>query len=379
MSNVIHVVERIDDKYGGPAKSIPYTALFSATPTSEHVICAGRYDENDRNSVCEQSGLTCRQFDIVGPTKIAFSPGLCLAIFRFVRGHEHPIVHVHNAWNFVPFFVWLLSFFADFKIVVSVRGALFPWSMEQGRTRKALAWKLFQKRLLKKADVVHVTSQEESEQVCQLGICDNLLLIPNGVCLQSVHTDARHVRKASAGGSLRLLFVSRIHPKKGFEILLSALASKATDFDVELVVAGDFSDDAYREKIEAFLGELTNNVTVRFLGHVSLERLTELYDTSDLFVLPSYTENFGIAIAEALGHGLPVVTTVHTPWLEVKTRNAGYVIETSAEQLAAALVDFHGKSGDQRAEMSNNARELIAKYDWQHLAANYQQMYADLA
>ena len=133
---VLHVVERIDDAYGGPAKSIPFTAVYSSTPTVEHQIYAGRYDASDRNSVCDHFGLTYKQFDFLGSTKVAFSPGLSRAIYRFVRENKNPIVHIHNSWNFVPFFVFLLRLFMDFKVVVSVRGSLFPWSLNQRKTLK---------------------------------------------------------------------------------------------------------------------------------------------------------------------------------------------------------------------------------------------------
>lgn len=377
--NVLHVVERIDDRYGGPARSIPYTALHARAPGIDHRIYSCRYDVRDRNSVCENFGLAYKQFAYLGPKKIAFSPRLCGAIYRFVRDMDNPIVHVHNAWNFVPFWVWFLRLFTKFRIIVSVRGSLFPWSLEQGKTRKRLAWILFQKRLLLRADMVHVTSEDERDQVCRLGVCDNLELIPNGVHVDSPNPIGQLTpRNYEPGAQLRLLFVSRIHPKKGVDILFSALSNSAIDFAVELVVAGDFSDEAYRTKIEAMVSALCEKISVSFLGHVDGIRLAELYENADLFVLPSHTENFGIAIAEALSHGLPVITTIHTPWLEVKTQGAGYIIDTDEDALVEALCDFYGKSIGARVMMSHNARELVAKYDWRRLGPIYADMYERL-
>lgn len=374
--SILHVVERIDDRYGGPAKSIPFTAWYSGTENSSHRIYSGCYGSSDKNSVCDALDLPYRQFTIFGPSKIAFSLDLCRAVYRFVREEENPIVHVHNSWNFVPLWVFLLSYFVQFRIVVSVRGSLFPWSLKQGRIRKLLAWKAFQKKLLLRANVVHVTSEDERDQLCYLGISKNLELIPNGVHFELSNTPCPIVRpNHSSNTPLRLLFVSRVHPKKGIDILISALSSAAIGFALELVVAGDFSDDGYRKKIESMVSALSDSVSVSFLGHVCANQLAVLYSEADLFVLPSHTENFGIVIAEALSHGLPVLTTIHTPWLEVKTRGAGYVIDNNEGALVEALIDFHQKNNEKRLEMSQNARDLIAKYDWLRVGPAYADMY----
>lgn len=377
---VLHVVERIDDHYGGPAKSIPFTAWSATTAASSHRIYAGRYTATDSNSTCEELGVPYQQFDLVGSRKLGFSPGMAMEILRFIRESENPVVHIHNSWNFVPFWVWLISHFVRFRIVISVRGALFPWSLDQGRGRKKIAWALFQKSLLRRADAVHVTSSEERDQLWSLGIHENLVQIPNGVSVSN-DMQPRNVQhpEGQANGPLGVLFVSRLHPKKGVDILFSALADPAIDFEVQLTLAGSFSDDDYRQKIAALEEELPITVSVNFVGHVGKERLADLFAKADVFVLPSHSENFGIAIAEALSHGLPVITTIHTPWHDIARRGAGYVIDSDSGQLAAALKDFRRHSGRSRQQMETNARELVADYDWRRLGPAYAAMYNRIA
>jgi glycosyltransferase involved in cell wall biosynthesis len=376
ITNVLHVVERIDDKYGGPAKSIPYTCWSATSRTIKHEIFAGRYHRDDHNSVCDHLGLAYKQFKILGSTKIAFSPSLCRAIFMFVCTKENPVVHVHNAWNFVPFIVWFLSLIFHFKIIVSVRGALSPWSLEQGRTRKKIAWVLFQKRLLRKADVIHVTSKIEREQVGLLSNSDNLVVIPNGVLLEknSILQNV-HEKKLLDDRPLQILFASRIHPKKGLELLISALGSEKINFEVELLIAGEFSDETYQNQIEGMLSQLRANVSTHFLGHQSTNELINLYRQVDLFVLPSYAENFGIAIAEALSYGLPVITSNNTPWQEIQLRGAGYIVETSVDQLISSITAFKNLDIYERIVMSENALSMIQDYDWRNLGKFYQSMY----
>ncbi len=380
-TEILHVVERIDDQYGGPAKSIPYTAWSASTEHLRHRIYAGRYTAADRNSVCEELAIPYQQFDTTGSPKLGFSTGLAKAVLRFVRDHENPVVHIHNSWNFVPFWIWLISCFLDFRIVVSVRGSLFPWSLDQGKVRKKVAWLLFQKRLLKQADAVHVTSDEERAQLEALGISGNLVQIPNGVPIETSHESETAIRIANfaPGEPLRLIFVSRLHAKKGVDILFKALADPRIEFPVELTLAGAFSDDQYRDQIEALDRMLPESVTTKFVGHVDKQRIVELFAQSHLFVLPSHTENFGIAVAEALSYGLPALTTIHTPWHDLKPQNAGYVIDTDKDDLVAALIDFSQRSKEARQEMSQNARALVAAYDWRRLGPSYAEMYDRIA
>ena len=377
IQNVLHVVERIDDKYGGPAKSIPYTAWCATSKTSNHEIFAGRYRADDLNSICDELKITYQQFDILGPQKIAFSVALSKAVIHFVRSKKNPVIHVHNAWNFVPFMVWFLSLIFKFKIIVSVRGALFPWSLQQGRIRKKLAWSIFQKRLLLKADVVHVTSEAEREQVNLLGISDNVATISNGVLLErNSFTEKVYKKKMVMDDRpLQILFASRIHPKKGLDLLISALTSEKINFEVELLVAGEFCDETYQDHIEGMLTQLRTNVATRFFGHQSKNELVSLYRQADLFILPSYTENFGIVIAEALSQGLPVITTNNTPWQEIQDQRAGYIIETSVDQLIASINAFKNNDVAQRTAMSDNALSMIQDYDWQKLGEIYREMY----
>lgn len=375
--NILHVVERIDDCYGGPAKSIPYLAHFSTSDLYQHQIYSGRYELNDRNTICELYGLSYTQFGLLGPKKLAFSVGLTKAIYAFIKNKKNPIVHIHNAWNFVPFSVWMLSLALDFKIIVSTRGALFEWSMSQGQSRKLWAWRLFQKRLLLKADAIHVTSEDERQRLIELGLHENIKLIPNGVCRVSA-PEPECTPRVSRTYPLRLLFASRIHPKKGFEILLAALASESISFNIELIVAGDFCSPSYRKKLDSLLICLGPNVSTRFLGHVSPARLSKQFLIADLFVLPSHTENFGIVIAEALSHGVPVITTKYTPWLEIKTKGAGYIIDTSVKELADSIADFNDKDKYQRAQMATKAKLLIEQYYWPALSVPYRQMYCEV-
>jgi glycosyltransferase involved in cell wall biosynthesis len=375
---VVHVVERIDDRYGGPAKSIPYTAHISSNMSLKHIIISGCYEMSENNSACNSLGIDYYKYKILGPNKLAFSPRAFSQIFYLISRREDTIIHLHNSWNAFPFFIWLLSFFYNFKIIISSRGAFFDWSLLQGKYRKKLAWIIFQKNLLKKSDVVHVTSRDEENALKSLGIFGNIKMIPNGVPLKNkVNSEIKRSISYQLG-VIKILFVSRIHPKKGLEILLRALMSPKISYKIELNIAGDFVSKSYESKIKNIIDGFNDNISVNLLGHVDDKITSELYINSDIFILPSHTENFGIVIAEALSHGLPVITTIHTPWSEIEKFSAGYIIECNSDQLIVALNKFYNTDQTKRLEMSNQAKVLIKKYEWSALKKSYLDMYESL-
>lgn len=372
---VIHVVERIDDRYGGPARSIPYTAWSATTDHVEHLILSGSYAPSDINSVCEELGVNYRQFRINGSRKIAFSAGVTRSLIRHLRNDSNTIVHIHNSWNYVPFIVWLLSFVFKFSIIFSPRGALFKWSLNQGKYRKLLAWYFFQKSLLKKVDSIHVTSEQERLAVEKKCGCKNISLIPNGIFGTSAFDLSNAELRMASIEPLVLLFASRIHPKKGLDILLDSLANEHFAVPVVIWVAGDFSSDEYRNVILSKVESLGSNIDVQFFGHLRVEELNDLYRKAHLFVLPSHTENFGIAVAEALNAGLPVLTSVHTPWRELQDMGAGYFVELSICRIRESITDFCELDPQQRIQMSKAASHLAKRYDWRVLGDRYVDMY----
>jgi glycosyltransferase involved in cell wall biosynthesis len=378
---ILHLVERVDDNYGGPAKSIPYTVVASADDGIQQRILSGRTAGNGGNSVCDRFGLDYIQYTSYLNRKLAFAPGMFWDVYTEIRNTERCVIHLHNPWNFVPFFVWVLRFFYDFKIVFSPRGAMYAWTLRLGRIRKRVAWYIFQRNLMRKADIIHVTSEQERDEIAKLGDFSTVRIIPNGVYTSftpSANGGNRRSAQNASDGRTRILFLSRIHQKKGLELLLEALESGRCGADIDLRVVGEFADARYRERIERLAARLPAGMSVSFPGHLGSDVVGQEYAWADLFVLPSFAENFGIVIAEALSHGLPVVTTVHTPWSEIAREGAGYVVEPSSDAVESAICDFMSKDAAQRKDMSERAVNLCARYDWTRIGPRYREMYRSL-
>ena len=161
--------------------------------------------------------------------------------------------------------------------------------------------------------------------------------------------------------------MSRLHPKKGLLNLIEALAISLPD-SWEVIIAGP-DEENHRHEVECAVRrtQLTNKVT--FLGPVDDGKKWAIYQSADLFVLPSFSENFGIVVAEALASGVPVITTIGTPWQELETHNCGWWIDIGVEPLAEALQIAMSLTDEERLRMGQNGRRLIEqKYNWSDVA-----------
>ena len=378
MKKIIHVVERLNDEYGGPAKSVPYTAYYSSDANVQHEVVCGFTQPFSENTVCSQLNISVTYCKIVGPQKIGFSLEYLYVLWKILKNGENCSIHLHNMWNFFPFYVYILKKFYKFEIYYSIRGALFPWSLEQGKWRKKISWILFQKKLLKLCKVVHVTSDQELCALQEIGFSENVIKIPNGIPIKATDLDITRIRRKERNNDkiLNIIFASRIHPKKGVDVLLSSVKS-ITDISISIKLAGPTNENDYLNRLLSIASTLPQNISVEFLGHCSTDTLRQLFLQADLFVLPSHTENFGIVIAEALSHGLPVITSTETPWSEIADEQAGYIIPVDTISVELAIRNFAKLTDYQRAEMSLNAQKIVQKYAWVKLANEYKSIYTE--
>ncbi len=247
----------------------------------------------------------CKQFRI-------FLGDLC--VDRLVT-----VVHDHAVW--LPSNHTVAQFCKKNQIarVVSPRGMLGSWAMAHGGWKKRLAWALYQRADLMLASGFHATSDQEAEEIRKLGFTRPIVVVPNGI-------DVPETLPKRCCAAKQFLFMSRIHPKKGLMELLAAWKeSDAGSMNWRLVIAGP-DDGGYRAKIESEIDRLKLRSSVDLVGEIRGEAKWQLLANSDYFILPSHNENFGIAIAEALACGVPVITTTETPWSIIMEKKLGWWI-----------------------------------------------------
>jgi len=217
------------------------------------------------------------------------------------------IIHVHALFSYPSTVAMMHARRARIPYLLRTIGQLSPWSLAQSKLRKQLMLKLVERRNLDTASLLHfTTTRERDECFAAFGQSFPSLVLPLGVRLPSLLPATKSKRDG-----LRLLFLSRLHPKKQLEVLLKGLALFQSDFPQaiwQLDIAGA-GEPAYLASLQKLAVQLNLSQRCRWLGHVQGDAKISLLQQADWFLLPSAAENFGIAVVEALAAGTPVIVS----------------------------------------------------------------------
>lgn len=236
--------------------------------------------------------------------------------------------------------------------IVSTHGMVDPWVMDH---KKKLFWNLFEKRFLNAASCIQALTKTEYLQLRELGITAPIAIIPNGIEHRPYPENYNPNRP--------LVFIGRIDPKKGLDVLLESYAS-IKDQVPELHIYG-WGEANYVEKMKAFSIELGLNPKQVFKGAIHGEDKTKTLHSSSAFILPSHSEGLPMAVLEAWAHGVPVLMSSACNLPEGFEYNAAIQIEVNKEALAKAILRFYKKDLSTVEELRTNAKELILqKFDW---------------
>lgn len=329
------------------------------------------------NDLCEASGVgtfvrgldaALRAQGVV--SRIATCPGDISAMSRSLRADD--IVHIHGLWLALHRAAAKTARMAGAKIVWSTHGMTAPWAMRFKWWKKLPAWWLYQRRLLKAADAVHATTDQEKTWNERLGIT------PSKISVIPLGTDI--IRYASAAGVAKenrtLLFVGRIHRVKAIDRIIEAfgLVPASVRSGWRLRIVGP-DETGWKKELEA----LAAGLPVDFVGPKFGADLHGEYAGCDCLVLASHTENFGATVVDAMSCGKPVVTGRATPWKEVSDIGCGWWIDNTPASLAQAFSEMMSMSDSARSAMGEKGRMLVAeKYTWDAVGRRMMKVYGGL-
>lgn len=220
------------------------------------------------------------------------------------------------------------------------------------------------------ADCVQATAESERDNLLKLGYNSNIKVVRLGIDAESIEM------KRSWKKSRQILFLSRVHVKKGINFLVEAADVLRNELQgYKILVAGE-GDADYVEAMKRMICDRGLQDIVQLIGGVYGDEKWRLFQTSDFFVLPTHSENFGLAIAESLASGTPVISTVGTPWSDLNSSEAGAWIEIGTEPLVETLRRFLSLSEDELETMGRNGRKLIeTKYSAHVMAEQMMEVY----
>jgi glycosyltransferase involved in cell wall biosynthesis len=258
--------------------------------------------------------------------------------------------------------------------IVSTRGMLTAWALKHKTFKKHIAWWLYQRWDLCSAVRHHVTADSEAQAVQRLELAVPVTMIPNGVDIPDTPANCSPAGAACEGREKTALFLGRVYPVKGLPILIDAWAH-VRPRGWRLHIAGP-DEAGHRAVVQRRVSDAGLADVVSFLGPLYGEAKRAALLGADLFVLPTYSENFGMAIGEALAHGLPVLTTTGAPWPQLMTRSCGWRVAPTREDLALGL--RHATSLDRQTmrAMGARGRQLVAaEFSWASVAEKFSALY----
>jgi glycosyltransferase involved in cell wall biosynthesis len=296
------------------------------------------------------------------------SPTLMRLLPTYMRWAD--VVHLTGVYNFPTFPTIFWDRLLHKPLIWSPRGALQRW---EGSSRVGLkaVWDFLWYHAADRVELtVHVTSEQESRETLARFPKLRMATIPNGV---GVPVDLNRIE---SNGELRLLFIGRLDPKKGIEALLKACSLLDSALPWRLAIAG-WGAPEYASQLKKQIDALGLSGRVEMLGTVLSNDKKRLFERSDVALVPSYTENFAIVVAEALAHGVPVIASKGTPWSRLEEMRCGFWVKNDPASLANAI---HTISTMPLRDMGQRGREWMQnEFSWRYVTSQMLALYHQCA
>jgi glycosyltransferase involved in cell wall biosynthesis len=350
---IIHLVPSIDDEASGPSYSVVrLSSELNKQKCNSYIYTLGNNENNHEAKI-----YYFKRFPIF--KKFGFSFKLFFFLMSEAKSNNKIILHSHGLWMFSNILPYFLNKIFKVKYVSSVRGTLSKWSFNNNKYRKLILWHLIQKRVLYNSDILHATSQMEQNEIRSYGFLNKIFVSPNGMDINKNFYNLKMKKQ--------ILFLSRIHKKKGIEDLIDAWETLSKIHkDWKLVIVGPKNKYSLKLEKKILLNSIRN---ISFIGALYGKEKFQMYSESQLYILPTFSENFGVTVAEALSVGTPVIVTRNAPWEFVKKYNAGYWIKGGKQDLIDCINKFINLDASSKHKMKNSALSLIEKeFKWSDIA-----------
>lgn len=381
---VLHVIPSVSPTLGGPTQVV----LNLVKALRECKIEAEIVTTNDRGaSLLDVPLYQCVEYEQVPiwflprfspPLKeYIFSPAITQWLWQNIQNYD--ILDNHYLFSYASTCAGAIARWQNIPYTVRTMGQLAPWALAQSQRKKQIYSLLIERQNLNRAAAIHCTSEGEAEDVRNFGIKTPTVTLPLGVNQPETLSDAKrkiHERYQIPPTVPIILFLSRLHYKKRPDLLITSLSKLAlTQSNFHLILAGT-GEAEYLEYLQKLVLDSGLTTQTTFSGFVTGKDKDLLLQGSDIFVLPSFSENFGIAVAEALAHGLPVIITPDIQIApEISQANAGLIVPGEEVAIANAIAQLLA-TPEQRYQLSENGKKLVKeRYSWKAIASQLTEVY----
>ena len=308
---------------------------------------------------------------------LIFSPSLLKWLEKNI--YQYDIVHTHTIWSPLVTSVHNICKKKRVPYVATPHGMLEPWILSSKSWKKKPYYKFFETPALNQASFIQAIAPSEAETIKSLGF-NNVLTIPNGVHAQDFEVPASpnqfYECFPELVGKQLVLFLGRIHPKKGLDILADAFKRIHARFpNTHLVIAGPDNSN-FLPTAKRYFYDAKCQASVTFTGMLSGDLKYSVLAAASAYVAPSYSEGFSMSILEGMASGLPCVITKECNFPEAV--GSAYVVDANSDKVYAAL-HYIFSNPQEALEMGKNARQMIlSEYTWDHSAKQLSQAYASI-
>jgi glycosyltransferase involved in cell wall biosynthesis len=301
-----------------------------------------------------------------GPTPPFWSPELRRQVR--LRAAQHDIALIRSCWTYVGVAASQECRAVHLPYLAYPEGSIVPWTMRYSRLKKQIWWSLWEHTYFRKAAAIVALTEAERENMRSMGLKNRIEVIPNGINLADLEDGSGRAELEATWGQLKgkrwLLFLGRLHPIKGLDLLIQAFSQIAPQFRDHLLVLAGPDEKGFLKQVQKMVADSGTSNQVLITGPVYGKAKVGLLKESEVFTLTSYSEGFPMSVAEALGCGVPVLLTEACNIPEVASKEAGFVVSPSVAAISQALTDLL-RDDILRRNMGRNARDLASsRFTW---------------
>lgn len=390
---VLHIIPSVASVRGGPSQAVIEMVRALRSQGIDAEIATTNDNGKDlldvplftlTDQLTEYGNVPIRFFPRFSPNintlrEFAYSEALTTWLWQHIT--EYDLLHVHAIFSYVSTISMAIARIKNIPYINRPLGQLCTWSLQQSKLRKQIYLNLIERSNLLHSKSLHFTTEQEKEEFNQLGLNIPNFVLPHGVHIPNLIPNAqdklREILQISDQRPI-ILFMSRLHPKKGLEYLISALG-KLTDCHFTLAIAGNGEPD-YINHVKDLLKDHQISDRAYWAGFVQHETKNLYLQGADLFALTSHSENFGIAAIESLASGTPVLLTDGVAIAPmVQKENLGYVTKLDIETITLTIQEFlnHPQIAKQKGD---RAQQYISEhYTWTKISHELMSIYIAVA